>query len=108
MIVSLAQALSRRHFLSLVSAAGFGARLGARPDPEDPESRSTLERLHVPLIRLPTTTSNGAKVPIVVEMSHPMEPDHCIARLEVTNERDPIPSKGVFHFTPANGQVFLA
>jgi len=37
-----------------------------------------------------------------------MEPDHYITRLEVVNERDPIPSKGVFHFTPANGQVFLA
>jgi len=105
---SRAQALSRRHFLWLVSAAGFGARPDARPAPEDVDGRSALERLHVPVLRLPTTTRNGAKVPIVVEISHPMEPEHGITRLEVVNERDPVPSKGVFHFTPANGQVFLA
>jgi sulfur-oxidizing protein SoxY len=51
---------------------------------------------------------NGAKVPIVVEVSHPMEPDHYIKRLEVVNERDPIPLKGTFDFSPVNGQAFLA
>ena len=81
---SRAQALSRRHFLWLVSAAGFGARPDARPAPEDVDGRSALERLHVPVLRLPTTTRNGAKVPIVVEISHPMEPEHGITRLEVS------------------------
>ncbi len=41
-------------------------------------------------------------------MAHPMEPDHYITTVHVVNERDPVPSKGVFHFTPANGQVYLA
>ena len=113
-----ADALSRRRFLTLVTTAAcvadgiFGDAVGARQGlpvgSSDPEERATLERLHLPRLRLPTRASNGAKVPIVVEMSHPMEPDHYITRLEVVNERDPIPSKGVFHFTPANGQVFLA
>src|SRR5438876_744561 len=110
--------LSKRRFLTLGTTAAcvadgiFGDAVGARQGlpvgSSDPEERATLERLHLPRLRLPTRASNGAKVPIVVEMSHPMEPDHYITRLDVVNERDPIPSKGVFHFTPANGQVFLA
>jgi desulfoferrodoxin (superoxide reductase-like protein) len=51
---------------------------------------------------------NGAKVPAVLEMTHPMEGDHSIAAVRVTNARDPVPSKGVFHFTTANGQVYLS
>src|SRR5207247_4612987 len=107
---SAADALSRRRFLTLVTRAAcaadaiFGDAVGARQGlpvgSSDPVERATLERLHLPRLRLPTRASYGAKVPIVVEMSHPMEPDHYITRLEVVNERDPIPSKGVFHFTP--------
>ncbi|PYN97320.1 MAG: hypothetical protein DMD91_18100 [Candidatus Rokuibacteriota bacterium] len=66
------------------------------------------DRLHAIRLRLPRMAPNGAKVPIVVDVSHPMEPDHYIKRLEVVNERDPIPLKGVFDFGPANGQAFIA
>src|SRR2546425_13297798 len=41
-------------------------------------------------------------------MSHPMDPSHYIASISVMNERDPVPLKGVFHFTPLNGQVSLS
>lgn len=67
-----------------------------------------FERLHHPVLELPLVTVNGAKVPVVVEMAHPMEPDNHITSVHVVNERDPVPSKGVFYFTPANGQVYLA
>jgi len=107
-IVARGPALSRRRFLGLIGVAGFGASYGTRPGSAADERGGAGDGAHLPALRLPTTTHNGAKIPIVVEMSHPMEPDHSITRLEVVNERDPVPSKGVFHFTPANGQVFLA
>ena len=53
-------------------------------------------------------TANGDRVPIAVEMGHPMEPDHHIARVTVVNERDPVPLKGTFELTPASGMVHLA
>jgi desulfoferrodoxin (superoxide reductase-like protein) len=60
------------------------------------------------VLTIPPLTENGGKVPIVVEMTHPMEPDHYVTRIQVVNPGDPVPSKGVFHFTPANGQAYLA
>ncbi len=74
----------------------------------DPALLSPFEREHLPVLQLPVVTTNGAKVPIVVEMTHPMAPDHYIASVHVVNERDPVPSKGMFYFTPANGRVYLA
>jgi predicted secreted protein len=49
-----------------------------------------------PIIRLPVLTENGAKVPIVVEVDHPMDIDHHATTITVINERDPIASKGEF------------
>jgi sulfur-oxidizing protein SoxY len=106
---------SRRGFLGL-TALGL---LGARPLPaasprrhlgalEDPDLGSALERAHRPRLRLPVVAGDGATVPVVVEMAHPMEPDHYVATVHVTNARDPVPSKGIFHLTPGNGQVYLA
>jgi desulfoferrodoxin (superoxide reductase-like protein) len=69
---------------------------------------SAFERLHIPALRLPVVTANGDRVPITIEMSHPMEPDHHITRVTVVNERDPVPLKGIFELTPANGLVHLA
>jgi sulfur-oxidizing protein SoxY len=69
---------------------------------------SPLEREHVPVLHLPRFTVNGAKVPIRVEMSHPMTPDHHVTAVHVVNDADPVPSKGSFHLTPANGVVYLA
>jgi hypothetical protein len=41
-------------------------------------------------------------------MTHPMEAAHHIESIAVVNARDPVPSKGVFHFTPASGQAYAA
>lgn len=60
------------------------------------------------MLHVPEMTRNGAKVPIVVEMAHPMTADHHIGRLEVVNASDPVPVKGTFHFTPGNGSLYLA
>ena len=60
------------------------------------------------MLRVPEATSNGAKVPIVVEMAQPMTPEHHVTSVRVRNDDDPISSKGTFHFTPANGRVYLA
>src|SRR6266478_8512249 len=110
-----ARGLSRRGLLGLAPAGAWLFIRGAWADSPpkqllggDPARLSPLEREHLAALRIPERTRNGAKVPIVVEMSHPMTPDHHITSLEVVNETDPIPSKGVFHFTPANGAVYIA
>jgi sulfur-oxidizing protein SoxY len=100
--------LSRRRFIGLASAA---VGLWVRPAwaGEAGERRSpALEREHLPVLRVPRFTTNGAKVPVVVELAHPMTPDHHITSVHVTNESDPISSKGTFHLSPANGTVHLA
>src|SRR3954470_2477153 len=111
---SCASGLSRRGFLALATAAtglGFRSAWATTPGKRflagDPTLLSKLEREHLPLVSLPAKTRNAHKVPIVVEMSHPMTPDHYIRRVEVVNESDPIPSKGTFHFTPAAGAVYV-
>ena len=95
--------LGRRGALGAAAWAGDAGerRRGARPG-------AALEREHLPVLRVPRLTTNGAKVPIVVELAHPMTPDHHITSVHVANEGDPIPSKGTFHLTPANGRVHLA
>ena len=109
-----ARGLSRRGFLGLApEAAGLfiGEARAASPARRllagDPALLSPLEREHLPLVRLPEKTRNAHKVPIVVEMAHPMTPDHHVTKVEVVNETDPIPSKGTFRFTPANGAVYV-
>lgn len=110
---------SRRRFLGL--AAGLIGLFGEAPlravpaasrrhfgALDDPDVGSPFERVHRPRLELPIVASDGAKVPVLIQMSHPMEPDHHITTLHVTNEQDPVPSKGVFHLSPANGQVYLS
>ena len=111
--------LSRRSFLGVVPAAvglvaaGEIRRVLVRSEPvpvhgADPGALPPSEGLHSPRLKLPSFTSNGAKVPVAVEMSHPMEPGHYITRISVVNERDPVPLKGIFNFGPLNGQVYIA
>jgi desulfoferrodoxin (superoxide reductase-like protein) len=100
-------AVSRRGFLGLAAAAaGLLAEPGMRRARGEPPP--TLERLHRPLLRLPAFTSNGARVPVTVEVAHPMEADDHVTALQVVNARDPVPVKGTFHFTPTNGRVYVA
>ena len=105
--------ISRRSFCrwssSLVLAGiftGLKNRLGLALDPESPDGM--LTDMHTPRLILPTMTRNGNQVPVVVKMNHPMELGHYIRRVEFRNETDPIPSKGIFHPTAANGETYLA
>jgi sulfur-oxidizing protein SoxY len=107
------QEISRRSFCkwssSLVLAGmftGLKNRLVLALDPSAPAD--TLKQLHTPKLILPATTRNGNHVPIIVKMNHPMEQGHYIRRVEFRNESDPIPSKGIFRPTVANGETYLA
>jgi sulfur-oxidizing protein SoxY len=95
-------ALSRRGFIRLASAAAASVCLP--PAWAD----APVDREHLPLLHVPRATRNGSKVPVVVEMDHPMTPDHHVTCVRVANDGDPISSKGTFHFTPANGRIHLA
>jgi sulfur-oxidizing protein SoxY len=108
--------LSRRRFLALASSATAALwipRAWASPpsivlDGLDLDSLAPFEREHLPQLRLPAVTTNGAKLPIVVELDHPMAPDHYITKLHVVNLQDPVPLKGTFHLTPANGRAYVS
>jgi desulfoferrodoxin (superoxide reductase-like protein) len=109
----ISQAFSRRRFCkwssSLVLAGistGLKNWLVLALDPAPPGH--TLANIHTPKLILPATTRNGNHVPVFVKMNHPMEPGHYIRRVEFRNESDPIPSKGIFHPTAANGETYLA
>ncbi len=103
--------LSRRRLLVVAAAAaGLAVVRGRLHDgpaqaagPHAPPSHAAP-----PDIRLPVLTENGAKVPVVVEVDHPMERDHHVTAITVLNERDPIPMKGEFSFSAANGQAYVA
>jgi sulfur-oxidizing protein SoxY len=101
--------LGRRRFLLVASSAIVGGGSLAHVLPAAARSgRRREDQGHAVVLRAPIVAGNGNKVPLVVEMAHPMEAEHYIRSIEVTNARDPIPSKGVFQLTPANGQVYLA
>jgi desulfoferrodoxin (superoxide reductase-like protein) len=87
---------------------GAGAPGPRRRRADELADLSPFERLHYPVARLPVVTANGDRVPFVVEMTHPMEAGHAIEQVSVVNPRDPVPSKGVFRFTPESGQVYVA
>jgi len=117
-LASRPRRLSRRRLLCAVPAAvglvavgGIRSVFGRSESTESSDNRdagSPSEGPYPPTLRLPAFTSSGAKVPLTVEMSHPMDPGHYVTSLSVVNERDPVPLKGVFHFTPLNGQVYVA
>jgi desulfoferrodoxin (superoxide reductase-like protein) len=105
--------ISRRSFCkwssSLVLTAIF---TGSKSRPLlalDPSATAGgLKEIHTPKLILPETTRNGNQVPVVVKMNHPMERAHYIRRVQFLNESDPIPSKGIFHPTGANGEIYFA
>jgi sulfur-oxidizing protein SoxY len=114
------QMVSRRTFLRLASTllTVWCAKLEAGRQayaltselqhPADPSHPTSFEQLHLPILKVPSVTRNGAHVPVVVELRHPMEPDHYIRSIQILNEGDPIPSKGIFHLSPTNGQAYLS
>jgi sulfur-oxidizing protein SoxY len=108
--------MTRRGFLEAATAAmGSLCIRPARASPAgehllagDPARLSAMEREHLPILHAPQFTINRDKVPLAIEMAHPMTADHYISALEVVDAADAVPGKGVFHFTPANGRVDLA
>jgi desulfoferrodoxin (superoxide reductase-like protein) len=85
---------------------GLKSRLLLALDPS--AAGAALKELHTPKLILPAVTRNGTHVPVVVKMNHPMEQGHYIRRVQVLNESDPIPSKGIFHPTAGNGEIYFA
>jgi len=55
-----------------------------------------------------TLAEDPSAVPLQVSVNHPMEPDHFIRSIEIRLDNDPVPYKGTFLFTPANGQAAVA
>ncbi len=95
--------LNRRKFVTGSITAGLWSavfprvsRGEERPDPT-----------HRPQIDLPVLADDPVAVPLHVAVDHPMEPDHFIRSLRVSLETDPVPYKGTFFFTPANGRAWV-
>ena len=75
----------------------------------DPENPTELEAEHIINLRLPVIAEDGSNVPLVVSMeNHPMEPDHYIKRMQIYNFADPIVGKGLYTYSPINGQAYIA
>ncbi|HUL61044.1 MAG TPA: thiosulfate oxidation carrier complex protein SoxZ [Anaeromyxobacteraceae bacterium] len=107
--------LSRRSFLGLASATiglwasrSWAHPVAGRDLPPEPALLNPFEREHLPSLLVPAATANAGKVPIVVEMIHPMTPDHHVMRVRLVNARAPAAPLGVFHLTPGSGRVYLA
>jgi sulfur-oxidizing protein SoxY len=120
-----AEYLTRREFLKAASILGLSSTVLSVLSLAELASASThplqyfkavregkpltaLEKEHLITIRLPTIAEDGANVPIVVSMAHPMEPDHYIKSLQILNFRDPVVNKGIYHFSPANGEAYIS
>jgi sulfur-oxidizing protein SoxY len=71
-------------------------------------AQGALEREHAPRLEMPILAEDSAAVPVQVSVDHPMEPDHYIRSIEVTLDKDPVPWKGKFNFTPGNGRAWVA
>jgi sulfur-oxidizing protein SoxY len=76
--------------------------------PKDLENLDEMEKLHVPRLRVPEIAEDGANVPVIIQMDHPMEPDHYIKSLKIMNYSDPVIYKGTFYYRPENGEVYLS
>lgn len=75
--------------------------------PRDLKNLTDAQRMHLPKVNMPPIVEDGSQAPIVVEMDHPMDPDHYIKSIQIVSFNDPVVNKGQFFFTPANGQVYL-
>ena len=71
-------------------------------------AQAALEREHAPRLEMPILAEDSAAVPVQVSVEHPMEPDHFIRSIEITLDKDPVPWKGKFNFTPGNGRAWAA
>ncbi len=87
--------------ISLFGAAGLAMRPAAG-------SAQAPERPHELKLEVPILAEDPTAVPVRVSVDHPMEPDHFIRSIEVVIESDPVPHKGTYRFTPANGQAWIS
>lgn len=94
--------VSRRVVLQ-IALLGAGI-VGLRPAVGSAQSR---EREHQPKLELPVIAENPTAVPVRVSVDHPMEADHFIRSIEIVLDKDPVPDKGTYRFTPANGQAWV-
>lgn len=103
--------------MGLLAVAGWASGLPARVfgavappalhRPKDPRSLTEFERLHVPRVRIAEVIEDGANAPVIIEMDHPMDPDHYIQNVRILDYQDPLIWKGTFHYTPDSGAVSL-
>ena len=74
----------------------------------DPKKLTPEEAMHIPKVDLPIIAEDGSLVPIIVSVNHPMEPDHYIKSIYILDDLSAIPSKGLYRFTPANGEAYIS
>jgi len=118
---SIKEGLSRRTFLK--TAALIGLISSIIPDiliPKrlladesgrkavDPKKLTPEEAMHIPTVDLPLIAEDGSLVPIIVSVNHPMESDHYIKSIYILDDLSAIPSKGLYRFTPANGEAYIS
>ena len=96
--------LNRREFIAVSIVAGFWSAVRPRVS----RGQERPDAAHRPQIDLPLLADNPVAVPLLVSVDHPMEPEHFIRSLAVSLETDPVPYKGTFFFTPANGRPWVA
>lgn len=94
--------LARRHLL-----AG-AACLFCAPRSVLAQGTSALESDHQPKLDLPLIAEDSAAVPVQTSVEHPMAADHFIRSIEITLDKDPVPRKGKFVFSPDNGRAWFA
>jgi len=95
--------LSRRGLLDVVLLGAVG--LALRPSIS---GAADLASGHRPRIATPNLAEDPIAVPVRVSVEHPMEPGHFIESLDIVLATDPVPRKGTFRFTPANGRAEVA
>ena len=76
--------------------------------PQQGAAQTKNDREHRIDLDVPILSEEPSSVPIRVGLDHPMESDHYIQSIEVSIERDPVPAKGKFVFTPANGRPWVS
>lgn len=95
--------VSRRSVLGFALSAAAGIVL--RPAISDAEM---LASGHQPILDVPRLAEDPTAVPVRVSVDHPMERDHFIESVEVILDADPVPHKGTYRFTPANGRARIS
>ncbi len=117
------ESLSRRTFLKAAALLGlisaiipdmllmpkklFAAAESGRKA-ADPKNLTPEEAMHIPKVDIPLIAEDGSLVPIIVSVNHPMETDHYIKSIYILDDLSAIPSKGLYRFTPANGEAYIS